>query len=72
MLQLTCNRADVLAVQAEAIAICQLCTLPARDRGLHLRVIMGPGALMASTLVEFLIEVSNIAVTMLNMMTVSD
>ncbi len=75
VLQLTGNRADALAVQAEAIAIRQLYCLPARcpdsGPGLRLLVIMGPGDLMANTPVEFLIEDSDIALTMLYMTSAS-
>ena len=74
VLQLTGNRADALAVQAEAIAIRQLYSLPARrsGSGVRLMVIMGPGDLMANTPVEFLVEDSDIALTMLYMTSVSD
>ncbi len=74
VLQLTGNRTDALAVQAEAITIRQLYTLPARGPGpgLRLLVIMGPGDLMANTPVEFLIEDSDITLTMLYMTTASD
>lgn len=74
VLQLTGNRADALAVQGEAIAIRQLYHLPARGPGpgIRLLVIMGPGDLMANTPVEFLIEDSDVALTMLYMTTDSD
>lgn len=74
VLQLTGNRDDALAVQAEAIAIRQLYSLPARrdGPGIRLLVIMGPGDLMANTPVEFLIEDSDVALTMLYMTTKSD
>ncbi|MEB0137158.1 RimK family alpha-L-glutamate ligase [Actimicrobium sp. CCC2.4] len=74
VLQLTGNRADALAVQGEAIAIRQLYHLPARGPGpgIRLLVIMGPGDLMANTPVEFLIEDSDVALTMLYMTTESD
>lgn len=76
VLQLTGNRANALAVQAEAIAIQPLYTLPARcpdsGPGLRLLVIMGPGDLMANTPVEFLIEDSDVTLTMLYLTTASD
>lgn len=60
ILQLTGNRDNALAVQAEAIAIQAHYTLPARSNGpgpgLRLLVIMGPGDLMSNTPVEFLVE----------------
>ena len=57
VLQLTGNRAHALAVQAEAIAIQPLYTLPATaPEKVRLLVIMGPGDLMANTPIEFLVD----------------
>jgi hypothetical protein len=60
VLQLTGNRDDALAVQAEAIMLQQHYTLPSREHGLTLLVLMGPGDLMANTPVEFLVEHSDV------------
>ncbi|MEC5218147.1 hypothetical protein RCH09_003116 [Actimicrobium sp. GrIS 1.19] len=67
VLQLTGNRANALAVQAEAIAIQSLYRLPARGPGpgVRLLVIMGPGDLMSNTPVEFLVENSDVALELL-------
>lgn len=67
VLQLTGQRDAALAVQAEAIRINSLYSLPANDAGpgLRLLVIMGPGDLMANTPIEFLVEHSDVAVDLL-------
>ncbi|TFW27107.1 ATP-grasp domain-containing protein [Duganella callida] len=67
VLQLTGNRADALAVQAEAITLRQHYTLPARQPGpgLTLLVLMGPGDLMSNTPVEFLVEDSDVTLELL-------
>lgn len=65
VLQLTGNRDDALAVQAEAIMLQQHYTLPARQPGLTLLVLMGPGDLMANTPVEFLVEDSDVTLELL-------
>lgn len=65
VLQLTGNRDDALAVQAEAIMLQQHYTLPAREHGLTLLVLMGPGDLMANTPVEFLVENSDVTLELL-------
>lgn len=67
VLQLTGNRDDALAVQAEAIMLQPHYTLPARSAapGLTLLVLMGPGDLMANTPVEFLIENSDVTLELL-------
>jgi glutathione synthase/RimK-type ligase-like ATP-grasp enzyme len=67
VLQLTGERALGLAVQAQAIAMQPLYSLPAAhsEPGLRLLVIMGPGDLMANTPIEFLIEDADVALDML-------
>ncbi|GAA4011815.1 RimK family alpha-L-glutamate ligase [Actimicrobium antarcticum] len=67
VLQLTGDRNDALAVQAEAIAIQSVYSLPARQAGpgVRLLAIMGPGDLMANTPVEFLIENSDVSLDLL-------
>jgi hypothetical protein len=65
VLQLTGNRDDALAVQAEAIMLQQHYTLPSREHGLTLLVLMGPGDLMANTPVEFLVEHSDVTLELL-------
>ncbi|RZT10531.1 hypothetical protein SAMN05216319_1012 [Duganella sp. CF402] len=65
VLQLTGNRDDALAVQAEAIMLQQHYTLPAPEPGLTLLVLMGPGDLMANTPVEFLVEQSDVTLELL-------
>jgi glutathione synthase/RimK-type ligase-like ATP-grasp enzyme len=67
VLQLTGNRDDALAVQAEAIMLEPHYTLPARSAapGLTLLVLMGPGDLMANTPVEFLVEDSDVTLELL-------
>ncbi len=67
VLQLTGNRDDALAVQAEAIMLEPHYTLPARSAvpGLTLLVLMGPGDLMANTPVEFLVENSDVTLELL-------
>jgi glutathione synthase/RimK-type ligase-like ATP-grasp enzyme len=67
ILQLTGNRANALAVQAEAIRLQPLYTLPARrpGPGLRLLALMGPGDLMANTPLECLVEDSDITLHML-------
>lgn len=66
VLQLTGNRANALAVQAEAIAVQPRYVLPSqRPEGLRLLVIMGPGDLMSNTPVEFLVEQSDVTLELL-------
>jgi glutathione synthase/RimK-type ligase-like ATP-grasp enzyme len=66
VLQLTGNRDDALAVQAEAIMLQPRYTLPARQSsGLTLLVLMGPGDLMSNTPVEFLVENSDVTLELL-------
>lgn len=67
VLHLTGQREHALAVQAEAIRLQPLYSLPARqaEPGLRLLVLMGPGDLMANTPVEFLVEDSDIALHLL-------
>ena len=67
VLQLTGERDIALAVQAQAIQIQPLYSLPAHKEapGLRLLVIMGPGDLMANTPVEFLLEDSDVALDLL-------
>ncbi|MBV7534639.1 RimK family alpha-L-glutamate ligase [Duganella sp. sic0402] len=66
VLQLTGNRDDALAVQAEAIMLQPRYTIAARrDPGLTLLVLMGPGDLMANTPVEFLVENSDVTLELL-------
>ncbi|MYM22259.1 RimK family alpha-L-glutamate ligase [Duganella sp. FT135W] len=65
VLQLTGNRDDALAVQAEAIMLQQHYTLPSPQPGLTLLVLMGPGDLMANTPVEFLVEDSDVTLELL-------
>jgi glutathione synthase/RimK-type ligase-like ATP-grasp enzyme len=67
VLQLTGDRDAALAVQAEAIRIRPLYSLPAKQArtGLRLLVIMGPGDLMSNTPIEFLVEESDVALELL-------
>ncbi|WP_202412788.1 ATP-grasp domain-containing protein [Duganella lactea] len=66
VLQLTGNREDALAVQAEAIMLKPHYTIAAhRAPGLTLLVLMGPGDLMANTPVEFLVENSDVTLELL-------
>jgi glutathione synthase/RimK-type ligase-like ATP-grasp enzyme len=65
VLQLTGNRDDALAVQAEAIMLQPHYTIPAAAPGLTLLVLMGPGDLMANTPVEFLVEDSDVTLELL-------
>lgn len=66
VLQLTGNRDDALAVQAEAIMLQPHYTIPAeREPALTLLVLMGPGDLMANTPVEFLVENSDVTLELL-------
>lgn len=66
VLQLTGNREDALAVQAEAIMLQPHYTIAARrGAGLTLLVLMGPGDLMANTPVEFLVENSDVTLELL-------
>lgn len=67
VLQLTGNRDDALAVQAEAITLQQHYTIAARKSrpGLTLLVLMGPGDLMSNTPVEFLVEDSDVTLELL-------
>ncbi len=67
VLQLMGLRENALAVQAEAIRIQALYSLPASRPapGLRLLAIMGPGDLMANTPIEFLMEDSDVSLDML-------
>jgi hypothetical protein len=67
VLQLTGNRDDALAVQAEAIMLQSHYTIAARHAapGLTLLVLMGPGDLMSNTPVEFLVENSDVTLELL-------
>ena len=75
VLQLSGERALGLAVQAQAIALQPLYSLPAShsaahaastaEPGLRLLVIMGPGDLMANTPIEFLIEEGDVSLDLL-------
>ena len=67
VLQLTGERELALAVQAQAIDMQALYSLPAKNAGpgLRLLVIMGPGDLMANTPIEFLLEESDVSLTLL-------
>ena len=67
VLQLTGEPGYALAVQAEAIRIQPLYSLPARQSttGLRLLVVMGPGDLMSNTPIEFLLEDSDVALDLL-------
>jgi glutathione synthase/RimK-type ligase-like ATP-grasp enzyme len=66
VLQLTGNRDNALAVQAEAIALQANYLLPSqREERLRLLVIMGPGDLMSNTPVEFLVERSDVTLELL-------
>ena len=66
VLQLTGNREDALAVQAEAIMLRQHYTIAAqRQPALTLLVLMGPGDLMANTPVELLVENSDVTLELL-------
>jgi glutathione synthase/RimK-type ligase-like ATP-grasp enzyme len=67
VLQLTGNRDDALAVQAEAIMLQPHYTIAAKSgqAALTLLVLMGPGDLMANTPVEFLVENSDVTLELL-------
>lgn len=66
VLQLTGDRDDALAVQAEAIMLQPHYTIAARRApALTLLVLMGPGDLMANTPVEFLVENSDVTLELL-------
>ncbi|OYV46347.1 MAG: glutathione synthase, partial [Burkholderiales bacterium 21-58-4] len=71
VLQLMGLRENALAVQAQAIEIQALYSLPAPKLGsqaapgLRLLTIMGPGDLMANTPIEFLLEDSDISLDLL-------
>lgn len=67
VLQLSGERAIALAVQAQAIQIRQLYSLPSSTPapGIRLLVLMGPGDLMANTPIEFLVEDSDVALELL-------
>jgi glutathione synthase/RimK-type ligase-like ATP-grasp enzyme len=74
VLQLTGNRDDALAVQAEAIMLQPHYTIPAKspEQGLTLLVLMGPGDLMANTPVEFLVEDSDVTLELLYLRAAED
>jgi aromatic-L-amino-acid decarboxylase len=67
ILQLTGDRDIAMSVQAQAIQMRALYSLPARQTGpgLRLLVIMGPGDLMSNTPIEFLVEDSDVSLDML-------
>jgi glutathione synthase/RimK-type ligase-like ATP-grasp enzyme len=67
VLQLTGDREVALAMQAEAVRIQPLYSLPANrpEPGLRLLVIMGLGDLMTNTPIEFLVEGSDVALDLL-------
>lgn len=66
VLQLTGNRDDALAVQAEAIMLQPHYTIAAEKApALTLLVLMGPGDLMSNTPVEFLVENSDVTLELL-------
>ncbi|MBC7501701.1 MAG: RimK family alpha-L-glutamate ligase [Herminiimonas sp.] len=66
VLQLSGEREIALEVQAQAIAINPLYSLPARRTPqLRLLVVMGPGDLMANTPIEFLLEDGDVDLTLL-------
>ena len=67
VLQLTGDREVALAMQAEAVRIQPLYSLPASrpEPGLRLLVIMGLGDLMTNTPIEFLVEDSDVALDLL-------
>jgi hypothetical protein len=67
VLQLTGDRDVALAMQAEAIRIQPLYSLPSKHPkpGLRLLVIMGLGDLMSNTPIEFLVEDSDVALDLL-------
>ncbi|CAK0772172.1 RimK family alpha-L-glutamate ligase [Gammaproteobacteria bacterium] len=74
VLLLTGNREHGLAVQAEAIKIQPLYSLPARGAasGLHLLVLMGSGDFMANTPIEFLVEDSDVSLQLLYLLSDAD
>lgn len=67
ILQLKHDRKTGLALQAEALKMQQIYHLPcpAAEPALRLLAIMGPGDLMSNTPVEFLVEHSDVALTLL-------
>ena len=65
VLQLSGERDIALAVQAQAIEINPLYSLPVAAPALRLLVLMGPGDLMANTPIEFLLEDSDVAIELL-------
>lgn len=67
VLQLIGHRDVALAMQAQAIEMQSLYSLPApkAEPGLRLLVLMGPGDLMANTPIEFLLEESDVAVELM-------
>jgi len=74
-LQITGDRDVALRLQAEAIRMQQLYSLPAARSdlpGLRLLVIMGPGDLMSNMPVEFLLEDSDVSVDLLYLTLESD
>jgi len=75
VLQLTGNRDHGLAIQAEAIKLQSLYSLPARNAatlGLRLLVLMGLGDFMANTPVEFLVEDSDVSLQLLYLLPEAD
>ena len=74
VLQLIGHRDTALAMQAQAIEMQNLYTLPANQEapGLRLLVLMGLGDLMANTPVEFLLEGSDVAVDFLYLLPDAD
>lgn len=67
VLQLKFNRDTALAVQAQALEMQRLYSLPASSNppGIRLLAIMGPGDIMSNTPLEFLLEDSDISLDML-------
>ena len=68
VLQLIGQRDAALAMQAQAIAMQPLYSLPAKKEGpggLKLLVIMGPGDLMSNTPIEFLVEETDVSLDIL-------
>jgi glutathione synthase/RimK-type ligase-like ATP-grasp enzyme len=67
VLQLTGNRGEALAVQAEAVALQPRYQLPAKvdGPGLRLLVLMGLGDLMGNTPIEFLVQDSDVSLELM-------
>jgi glutathione synthase/RimK-type ligase-like ATP-grasp enzyme len=67
VLQLTGNRSDAMAVQAEAVALQPRYQLPAKGEGAGLRllVLMGLGDLMGNTPIEFMVQDSDVSLELM-------